>query len=92
VSNHPFEHNSVNWSEQLPIDETWHTTGTKGRDLLKGTLVDAVTQPRISWKPPVTSQHQLSFTDLGDPPPVDEGTADQRLGTLWAKSLARETP
>ena len=46
------------------MDETWHTTGTKGGDLLKGALVDAVTQPRISGTPSVSAQHETSLTAI----------------------------
>ena len=72
--------------------ETWHTTGTKGGVLLKGALVDAVTQPRISWEPAVAAQHQLSLIKLGDPPPVDQRAGDHRIATLWAKSFPYESP
>ena len=44
--------------------ETWHTTGTKGGVLLKGAIVDAVTQLRISGRLSVAAQHETSLTAI----------------------------
>ena len=92
MSNHLIEHDAVKWSEQRPIKKTWDSAGTKGGNLLKVTFVDAVTQPRISWKLPVAAQHQLSFLYLNYSPPVDRRAGDQRLGTLTAKFFTHNPP
>ena len=87
VSNHPIEHDVVKWSEQLPIDETWHPTGTKGCNLLEAAFVDAITQPCISGEPTFAAQHELRLINLGNSPPVDQRAGDQRIARLWSKSF-----
>ena len=91
VASHLFEHDAVKWFEQGPIDQTGDPAGTKGRNLLKQTLVDAVTQPGISWKPPLAAQHHLSVVNLRDSPPVDQCAGYQRLGTLWTNFFTHKS-
>ena len=92
MPSHLIEDDAVNWSEQRPIEQTRNPAWTKSRNLLQGALVDAVTQPRISGKPAVAAQHNLSFFNLGDTPPIDQRAGDQRHGTLWAKFFTHEAP
>jgi hypothetical protein len=92
VPNHLIEHDAVKRSEQSPISEAWDPARAKDRDLLKQTLVDAVTQPGISGKPLLAAQHDVSIVYLLDSPPVDQRVGDQCLRTLWAKSLTHKAP
>ncbi len=87
VASHLIEHHAVNWSEQRPVEETGDPAGTKRRDLLEVTLVDAVTQPGITREPLVAAQHQLRVVNKGDPPPVDRCAHDQGVWGAWAMSF-----